>query len=137
MKKYVFVGIFLFVTHLIYTQDDPIRIVFDVTSNDAKVHQTTLRHVTNMSKMYPDALFKVVVYGQALDMLLKEKSIVEEEIKTFEDNPNVTFIACEMTLVRKSLDKSALIEGVGSVPDGILEIFLRQRVGWGYIKEAQ
>ena len=30
-----------------------------------------------------------------------------------------------------------LIPGVGSVPDGIYEIVMKQKDGWGYIKEAK
>ena len=34
----------------------------------------------------------------------------------------------------QKVDKSKLLSGVGTVPDGIGEIVARQRDGWGYIK---
>ena len=33
--------------------------------------------------------------------------------------------------------KSQLLEGVGTVPDGIYEIISKQHQGWGYIKAAR
>jgi hypothetical protein len=38
---------------------------------------------------------------------------------------------------RHQLDKSQLLPGIGTVPDGIYEIVARQSEGWGYIKAAQ
>ena len=38
---------------------------------------------------------------------------------------------------RNNIDKSQLIPGVEIVPDGIYEIILKQREGWGYIKVAR
>jgi intracellular sulfur oxidation DsrE/DsrF family protein len=37
---------------------------------------------------------------------------------------------------RHSISTSDIIEGVRSVPDGILEIVYKQLDGWGYIKET-
>ena len=38
---------------------------------------------------------------------------------------------------RHKIEKSQLIPGVTTVPDGILEIIMKQKEGWGYIKEGQ
>jgi intracellular sulfur oxidation DsrE/DsrF family protein len=35
-----------------------------------------------------------------------------------------------------NISTSDIIEGVRSVPDGILEIVSKQQKGWGYIKET-
>ncbi|WP_258105520.1 DsrE family protein [Marinoscillum sp. MHG1-6] len=134
MKRLLLIIGFLAIAEIGIAQD--FKVVFDVTSPDEKIHQAAMRHVKSMAKAYPDAQFELVVYSGALDMLLKEKSSVKEEIKEALSNGNVTINVCKMTLARYQLDQSALIDGVGTVPDGILEILQKQAEGWGYIKEA-
>ena len=114
----------------------PVKVVFDVTSKDEATHQAVVRHATMMADAYPDSEFAVVVYGGALPMLLKNQSTVSEEILKFTDSPNVSFIVCEGTMKRYKVEKSQLLPGIKTVPDGILEIVLKQADGWGYIKEA-
>ena len=136
MKKFSLILILLAFTFTIQSQENPIKIVFDVTSSDVKVHQATLRHVKAMSKNYPDSEFEVVVYSGALDMVLKEKSSIAAEIEEFANNDHVTFVVCQGTMRRYNADMSQMIKGVISVPDGILEIVDKQSKGWAYIKEA-
>jgi hypothetical protein len=38
---------------------------------------------------------------------------------------------------RHNVDTSQLIDGIKTVPDGILEIVNKQKEGWGYIKEVK
>lgn len=118
-------------------QEQPIKIVFDVTSSDTKVHESTLRHVTAMAKNYPKSEFEVVVYSGALNMVLKDKSTVKQKIETFENNDNVNFVVCQGTMGRFNVSMDEIIKGVNSVPDGIMEIVEKQSQGWGYIKEAR
>ena len=65
MKKFNII-LFLLLTTLISTaQTTPVKIVFDVTSPDTKIHKSTLRHVNAMAKNYPNSEFEVVVYSGA------------------------------------------------------------------------
>jgi intracellular sulfur oxidation DsrE/DsrF family protein len=95
-----------------------------------------MRHVKMMSAAYPDSEFEVVVYGGACPMVVKDKSSVSDDIKELEDNKQVTIMVCEATLQRHEINKSQLLTGVKTVPDGILEIVTKQSEGWGYIKES-
>ena len=136
MKKYlVFIPIFMLTMHA-WAQTKPIKVVFDVTSKDEGAHQATMRHVKMMSAAYPESVFEVVIYGGALAMVLKDVSSVAEDIMQFEGSKNVSVKVCEETMKRLQVDKSQLLPGVSTVPDGILEIVTRQGEGWGYIKEA-
>lgn len=134
-----FISLFLVITCTlnVFAQEKPVKIVFDVTSSDTKVHQSAMRHVKAMSKAYPDSQFEVVMYSGAMDMVLKGKSAVEEDMESLSSNENVSFVICEGTMKRHEVDESELIPGVTSVPDGILEIIEKQQEGWGYIKEGQ
>ncbi|MDX1628857.1 MAG: hypothetical protein R3345_09170, partial [Fulvivirga sp.] len=80
------------------------KVVFDVTSSNTDVHESTLRHVKGMSKAYPKGKFEVVVYSGALNMLLQDKSTVAADIASFADNPNVDFVVCAMTMKRHDIN---------------------------------
>ena len=136
MKKHVILLFLLVSSLLIEAQKKPIKIIFDVTSADEKIHQSTLRHVNLMSKNYPDSQFEVVVYSGALNMMVKEKSTVSDQIEKFSQNDKISFVVCAMSMKRHKVAKDQLVKGVVSVPDGILEIYQKQSEGWGYIKEA-
>ncbi|HSI75506.1 MAG TPA: DsrE family protein [Lunatimonas sp.] len=136
MKNYFLMIPLLLLAANLWAQSKPVKIVFDITSKDEATHQTTMRHVKMMSAAYPDSEFEVVVYGGACPMVVKEKSSVSEDIKELADNKQVTIIVCEATLQRYEINKSQLLTGVKTVPDGILEIVTKQSEGWGYIKES-
>jgi len=137
MKLFTTFFLALFYSLNSIAQEKPVKIVFDVTSDNTKVHQSTMRHVKAMSKAYPDSQFEVVMYSGAMDMVLKGKSSVEDDMKALAGNDNVSFVICQGTMKRHEVDESELIEGVTTVPDGILEIIEKQQEGWGYIKEGQ
>ena len=122
---------------LVFSQDKPVKIVFDVTSSDTKVHESAVRHIKLMSEAYPNSTFEMVMYSGAYKMVVKEKSTVSEEIEALVKSKNVDFVVCQGSLNYNKIDAAQLIIGVRSVPDGILEIINKQGQGWGYIKEAQ
>lgn len=136
MKNIIKVFLLSLLSFSATAQSKPVNIVFDVTSADPKTHQSAIRHVKFMSSSYPDAKFEVVLYSGSYEMALKEESSVAKEIADLADNENVSFKICAMTLKRKEIDKSALIDNIEIVPDGILEIAMKQSEGWGYIKES-
>jgi len=135
MKKY-FVFALLGVSVIGYGQTKPVKIVFDVTSKDTLTHQAVLRHVKTMASSYPNSNFEVVVYGAAVSMFAKDQSTVSKDVETACTKKNVSFVACEQAMKKHNIDKSQLLPGVITVPDGILEIVMKQGEGWGYIKEA-
>ena len=135
MKNILLLFVLMF-TFGIQAQEQPIKVVFDVTSSDSGTHKSTLRHVTLMSKAYPDSEFEVVGYSGALDMFLADKSSVKQEMESLLKTENVSFKVCAATMKRHKATKEDLVAGVEPVPDGIMEIILKQQQGWGYIKEA-
>ena len=137
MKKTALLILSLFMMTNLTAQEKTVKIVFDVTSSNIKVHGAAVRHVKGMSKAYPDSKFEVVMYSGAIDMVLKDKSSVAADMEALSKNKNVSFVICEGTMKRHKIDKSQLIPGVTTVPDGILEIVAKQAEGWGYIKESQ
>ena len=64
----------------------------------------------------------------------KNKSTVANEVTKFAATNNISFKVCEIAMKNHNIDKSELLQGVQTVPDGIYEIISKQRDGWGYIK---
>jgi uncharacterized protein len=137
MKKYITLVLAFFFVLNLSAQEKPVKIVFDVTSSNPKVHQSAIRHVKFMSQAYPDSKFEVVMYSGSIDMVLKDKSSVAEDIETLAKNDNISFVVCQGTMKRHKISDNQLIPGLRQVPDGILEIIVKQKEGWGYIKEGQ
>ena len=134
--KYVITLALLMMLTLIRAQEKPIKVVFDITSKDTATHSAVVRHVSLMSKSYPQSTFEVVIYGGAVPMVLSEKSTVQKKISQLVTNRNVSFKVCAVAMNKWGATPANLIPGVSVVPDGILEIVTLQGEGWGYIKEA-
>lgn len=116
-------------------QGSDYKVVFDITSASQVGQQAVVREAGLIKKANPDAQVEVVVYGQALDLLVKDKSAYADDIVNLVNN-KVEFKACHIAMDHHQITESQLIPGVGTVPDGIYEIIKKQREGWGYIKVA-
>lgn len=127
----------LFAPLFLLAQKPDYKVVFDLTSKDPALHQTVVRWINAITKETPDAQLEVVFYGQSLDMVRNDKSTLASDITTLARNNNVSFAVCEMAMKRHNIDKSQLLPGVKTVPDGIYELVSRQKQGWGYIKVVQ
>jgi len=136
MKLLFFTAALLLVATFSKAQSVPYNVVFDLTSNDTTDQKAVLRWVTGIMADHPDAKLEVVLYGQALGMAITGKSAVAEGLQQALQNKNVAVNACAIAMKRHNIDKSQLLPGVGTVPDGIYEIITKQKEGWGYIKAA-
>ena len=136
-KIIVFVGLLTVSASVIQAQTKNYNVVFDMSSKDTINHQTIIREITLIKKANPQAKLEVVVYGQGLDLVVKDKSTKSEEIQELLKNENVSFKVCAMTMQRNKVDESQLVTGVRPVDDGIYEIISKQQEGWGYIKVAR
>lgn len=136
MKKYILIIPLFMLMISTWGQTKPVKVIFDVTSEDQNTHETVMRHVKLMAGAYADSEFKVVIYGGALPMALRERSSVSDDIAAYKDNDRVSIVVCEETMRRYNAEPSQLLTGIQTVPDGLLEIVIRQGEGWGYIKES-
>ena len=121
---------------VLYAQNVPYNVVFDLTSKDTNDHKMVLRWMDAISKENPGAKLEVVLYGQSLDMIRKDKSVVAPDIAQLTQKKNLSIKVCAAAMKRHQIDASQLLPGVVIVPDGIYEIISRQKEGWGYIKAA-
>lgn len=137
MKKNSLLFGVLLMPVLALAQSTPYRVIFDITSNDTAAHKTVIRQMRGISQARPDAQLEVAIYGDALAMALKDKSIIADAVKELSSNKKASFKVCGATMKRHNVDKAQLLPGVEVVPDAIFEIVTKQHEGWGYIKVAQ
>lgn len=109
------------------------RIIFQLTSADTTAHKQLMKQFGNILSVSPTTKIEVVCHGGGLDMLVSDKTIVEEKIKNFSEK-GVIFNACEFSIKERKVDRNKIIKYAGYVPAGILEIVSKQEQGWSYIK---
>ena len=136
-KKFFVTGLWILMVFFAKAQQKDYKVVFDLTSKDTLAHQTAIRQMGLIARSNPDAKVELVIFGQAIGMVVDEKSAVKEDLLKLLQLKNVSVNVCEITMQRGKIEKSQLVPGVGTVPDGIYEIISKQREGWEYIKVAQ
>lgn len=139
MKKYIiWFIIYLSLTHGIshtQTQKHPShKVIIQLTSADPEVHKNLMNQIQALKSRWADSVqIEVVVHGPGIDILLKEKTSLQDKISEFK-RKGVTFFACENTLRQKSIPHSALINDISFVPFGLVYIIQKQEQGWSYLK---
>ena len=136
MKKITLTLMLIMFTIISNAQKADYKVVFDFTSKDTINQQTLLREMSLIKQYNPDAKLEAVIYGQGLSLVTNGVSNRAEEIARLSSQKDVSFKVCELSMKRQNIDKSQLLSGVGTVPDGIYEIISKQGDGWGYIKIA-
>ena len=134
MKKYLFLLVSILLTSFFAIAQKDYRVVFDLTSKDSNDQRAVIRWVNEVAKAEPTAQVEVVMYGQGLALVTKGRSMFTEDVAKLSQNKNIAFRVCQVAMKNQGIDQSQLIEGVGTVPDGIYEVISKQREGWGYIK---
>ncbi len=137
MKKLLLMSLCscLFV-NLLFAQERQHKIVFDFTKADTASFTTIVRHAKNIMIATGNAKLEVVCHGPGLDLLLKDKTTVEKEIKELHKKFNVVFAACKASMKRRGIDKSQLLQQAITVPLANLEFSSKQQAGWSYIKSG-
>jgi intracellular sulfur oxidation DsrE/DsrF family protein len=137
MKKFQLLPGLLFCTVTLMAQRTDYKVVFDLTSRDTLDQKNMVRWLKEISESNPDAKMEVVMYAKGLEMVVKDKSYVAEDITRLSANKNITFSVCAVAMKNNNITSDLLLPGVTVVPDGIYEIISKQREGWGYIKAAR
>jgi hypothetical protein len=135
MKK-VMLTIFLgFFVSFVFAQQKEHKIVFEFTKSDTASFSMIMRQLNNITTATAgSAKLEVVCYGPGLQLLMKEKTTVQQRIEEFHSRYNVVFAACEASMARQGITKSQLLPQAVTVPLATLEISSKQQEGWSYIK---
>lgn len=135
MKRALLLGLLMLASFgFVRDRREPYRVVFDLTSRDTLEQKAVLRWLREVSTASPDAQMEVVMYGKGFELVMPERSGYTADVKDAMKNPNVKFKVCAIALRNNNIDKSQLLPGVETVPDGIYELVSKQQDHWGYIK---
>jgi intracellular sulfur oxidation DsrE/DsrF family protein len=113
------------------------RVLFAVTSPDEADWHLAMGNMRNLiSGLAPETVeIEVVAFGPGLS-IVKKGSIVETEIKALQAK-NVKFVACQNAMRAQHVTVEDLLQDVGTVPAGIVEVVTKQEQGWTYIKAGR
>lgn len=117
------------------SKDTVHKIVFQLTTNDTMAHKSLMKQLNNITSVAPSTKIEVVCHGPGLDMLVTDKSVVQEKIKQLK-TIGVDFIACEFSMKERNVSAEKIIPEAGFVKAGIIEIVSKQEQGWSYIKSG-
>jgi len=135
MRKYlVRISFLMLLSPLVQAQTGNYKVVFDMSIRDTINQQAIVREIGLITGASPDAKLEVVIYGQGLDLAIKNRSVQQPAVEKLIASNKATFKVCAMTMKRNNIDSTQLVPGVEIVPDGIYEIISKQQAGWGYIK---
>ncbi len=135
MKPILFVALCALLTvGFVRSKPQPYRVAFDLTSRDSLEQKAVMRWIKEVTTSSPDAKMEVVMYAKGIELVMPERSSYLADVKEAIKNPNVKFKVCAIALKNNNVDKSQLLPGVETVPDGIHELVERQQDHWGYIK---
>ena len=116
------------------SQQQPYKVVFDLTSADPIDQQAVLRWINEVKGVNPANEVAVVMYGRGLDLIIASKSTKASEVAKAMSEQHASFKVCAIAMRNQQLEKSQLLPDMEIVPDGIGELVAKQRAGWGYIK---
>ena len=97
---------------------------WNLALNNAKNIQTDLG-VSNVD-------VEIVAYGPGIGMLKMDSPVggrIDEATTA-----GVKVIACENTMKGQKLTRADMLNGIGYVPAGVVELMSRQQQGWAYIR---
>ncbi len=134
MKKHFSFSFLFMLFSLFAAAQADYKVVFDLTSKDSVDQQAVIRWLKEIVTQSADAKMEVVMYAKGINLVLKDKSAFPAAVTELAANKNISFRVCAIALKNQGIDKSQLLPGVETVPDGIYEIVSKQREGWGYIK---
>jgi intracellular sulfur oxidation DsrE/DsrF family protein len=110
------------------------KVVMQVSDGDAAKWNLALNNAKNVQVDLGAANvdIEIVAYGPGIGML-KADSVVGSRVDEAQA-AGVKVVACENTMRGQKLTKADMLNGVGYVPAGVVEIVQRQQQGWAYIR---
>ncbi len=110
------------------------KVVFQVSDNDPGKWNLALNNAKNVQKDLgkQNVEIEIVAYGPGLNMLRAESVVADRVNGALDDG--VAVVACDNTMRNMKLSNADLIGGVGHVDAGVVELMMKQRAGWSYIR---
>jgi intracellular sulfur oxidation DsrE/DsrF family protein len=105
-----------------------------VSDNDPGKWNLALNNAKNIQHDLgaSNVAIEVVAYGPGINMLKMDSAVagrVDEAL-----GAGVKVVACENTMRNAKLAKADMLNGIGYVPAGVVELMQKQQQGWAYLR---
>jgi intracellular sulfur oxidation DsrE/DsrF family protein len=112
----------------------PNRVVMQVSDNDPGKWNLALNNAKNIQKDLgaSNVTIEIVAYGPGINMLKMDSAVagrIDEAL-----GAGVKVDACENTMHNAKLAKGDMLNGIGYVPSGVVELMQKQQQGWAYLR---
>jgi uncharacterized protein len=110
------------------------RVVIQVSDADPGKWNLALNNARNLQADLGagNVDVEIVAYGPGIGMLKLDSPVAN---RIGEANAaGVKVVACEITMKGQKLARVDMLDGIGYVPAGVVELMSRQQQGWAYIK---
>jgi uncharacterized protein len=110
------------------------KVVIQMSDGDAAKWNLALNNARNLQSDLgaSNVDVEIVAYGPGIGMLKADSAVgarIDEALAS-----GVKVVACENTMRGQKLTKADMLERVGYVSAGVVEIMQRQQQGWAYIR---
>ena len=110
------------------------RVVMQVSDNDPGKWNLALNNAKNIQKDLgaSNVTIEIVAYGPGINMLKMDSAVagrIDEAL-----GAGVKVDACETTMHNAKLAKADMLNGIGYVPSGVVELMQKQQQGWAYLR---
>ena len=110
------------------------KVVLQVSDNDPGKWNLALNNAKNIQSDLGAAnvAVEIVAYGPGINMLKMDSAVggrVDEALSA-----GVKVVACENTMHNAKLTKNDMLNKIGYVPAGVVELMQKQQQGWAYLR---
>lgn len=110
------------------------KLVVQVSDGDPAKWNLALNNAKNVQTDLGAANvdIEIVAYGPGIGMLKSESTVgnrIQEAL-----GAGVKVVACENTMHAQKLQKTDMLDGIGYVGAGVVELMQKQQQGWAYIR---
>ena len=110
------------------------KVVLQVSDNDPAKWNLALNNAKNIQVDLGAAnvAVEIVAYGPGINMLKMDSAVGGRVDQALSDGVKV--VACENTMRNAKLAKGDMLNKVGYVPSGVVELMQKQQQGWSYLR---
>jgi intracellular sulfur oxidation DsrE/DsrF family protein len=110
------------------------RVVIQVSDADPAKWNLALNNARNLQSDLGvgNVDIEIVAYGPGIGMLKLDSPVANRVGEA--GAAGVKVVACEITMKGQKLIRADMLDGIGFVPAGVVELMSRQQQGWAYIR---
>ena len=110
------------------------RVVIQVSDADPAKWNLALNNARNLQADLGagNVDVEIVAYGPGIGMLKLDSPVANRIGEA--GTAGVKVVACEITMKGQKLTRADMLDGIGFVPAGVVELMSRQQQGWAYIR---